>query len=111
MSRSNAMGVIGGGLIILAVFLTGTGFDFNSEALDSTPLLILFLAGLGVALFLLMGKRTIAAYCAIAALTLSLVMIVELVRADAFDLTVQIVVLIIGVILALMGSLVHSRES
>jgi hypothetical protein len=110
MTRNNALGVIGGGLIVLAVFLTGTGFDLNTSALKDTTSLVLFLAGLGVALCLIVGMRTLAAYCAVAATTLALVEVINLLRADTIEFTVRIVVLIIGVLLALMASVGRKPE-
>lgn len=104
MSRNTTLGVIGGGLIVLAVFLAGSGFDFNGSALDSTTNLVLFLAGLFVALLLIMGKRHLASYAAVAAATIAVIWVVDLLRGDGFEFTVKLVALIIGVILSLMAT-------
>ncbi len=104
MSRNNTMGVVGGLLIILASFLVGSGFDFNSSTLDDTTTLVLFIAGLGVVVFLLMSRHNLATYAAVAAATIALIWIIEMFRADAVDLTVKLVVLIVGVVLALLAT-------
>jgi uncharacterized membrane protein len=95
-------------MIVVAAFLTGTGFDFNSHALDNTTLLVLFLAGLFVALLCVLGKPALAAYAAGAATTIALIWVIDLVKSDA-DFTVQLVVLIIGVLLALMATISNRR--
>lgn len=104
MSRNNLLGIIGGALIILAAFLTGTGFEFNSNALDSTIPLVLAIAGAGVIVFLLINQALLASYCGIAALTLGAVWVVDLVRASALEFSVQLAALVVGVILALIAT-------
>lgn len=104
MSRNNVLGILGGGLIILAAFLTGTGFEFNSNALDSTMLLVLAIAGAAVVVFLLINQPLLASYGAVAALTLGVVMVVDLVRADALEFSVQLAALVLGIILALIAT-------
>ena len=108
MSRNSSLGVIGGALIVVAAFLTGSGFDFNKNALDITTLLVLFLAGIFIAVFCLLGKPALAAYPTGAAATIAVIWVIDLVKSDA-DFTVQLVVLIIGVILALMGTISNRR--
>jgi len=108
MNRNTSLGVIGGAMIVVAAFLTGTGFDFNSNALENTVLLVLFLAGLFVALLCVLGKPALAAYPAGAAATIALIWVIDLVKNDT-DFTVQLVVLIIGVLLALMATISNRR--
>jgi hypothetical protein len=105
LTRRTYLGLIGGALIVLGVFLTGTGVNFDTKALNITSGLLLFIAGLGVMVFARLGRRTLAAYFAIAATTLGLLMVVELLRAGALDLTVKLVVVVVGIALALMASL------
>ena len=105
LTRRTYLGLIGGGLIMLAVFLTGTGLNFDNKALNVTQSLLLFITGLGVMVFARLGRRTMAAYSAIAATTLGLVLVIDLLRAGALDLTVKLVVLVVGIVLALMASI------
>ncbi len=109
MSKLAAFGVIGGGLIAVAAFLTGTGLKFDGEALGNTLPLVLFVAGIAVILFTLVGMSTLAAYSAGAATGLFLVEVVDLVRAEEFEFTVKIVVLLAGVVLALLSTIPTSR--
>jgi hypothetical protein len=105
LTRRTYLGLAGGALIMLAVFLTGTGVNFDSKALNNTASLLLFVAGLGVLVFARLGRRTLAAYSAVAATTLGLMLVIDLLRAGALDLTVKLVVLVVGVVLALMSSI------
>jgi hypothetical protein len=111
MSRNNLLGIIGGGLIVLAAFLTGDGFEFNSDALDSTMLLILAIAGAGVVVFLLINQPLLASYCAVAAMTIAVIDVVELVRADLLEFTVQLGALVLGVILALVATVARKKAA
>ena len=104
MSRKN-IGVIGGLLIAFAVLLTGTGLNFGTESLKGTTSLVLFVVGLGVALLLILGNRLYASYCAIAASTITVIMVVDMLRGSGFSLSVKLVVLVIGVVLALYSTL------
>lgn len=104
MSRNNSMGVLGGALIIIASLMVGTGFDFSSDNLKSNVMLVLCLAGIGVVVFLLMGRHNAATYSAVAAATIAVIMILDLLRTDGVDLSIQIVLLVIGVILALIAT-------
>ncbi len=105
MTRRTYLGLIGGALIMLAVFLTGTGVNFDTKALNVTGNLLLFIAGLGVMVWARMGRRTLVAYSAVAATTLGLVVVMDLLRAGTLDLTVKLVVLVVGIVLALMASI------
>ena len=105
LTRRTYLGLIGGALIMIAVFLTGTGVNFDTKALNVTTGLLLFIAGLGVFVFARLGRRTLAAYCAVAATTLGLLLVIELLRAGALDLTVKLVMLVVGIALALTASL------
>jgi hypothetical protein len=104
MSRRN-MGIIGGVLIAVAALLTGTGFNFASASLKDTTSLVLFLVGLGVAIFLMMGNRVWASYCAIAATTITVIYVIDMFRGNGLDFSVKLVLLVIGVILALIATL------
>jgi drug/metabolite transporter (DMT)-like permease len=105
MTKRTYWGLFGGSLIMLEVFLTGNGLNFDSKALNTTGNLLLFIAGLGVVAFARLGRRTLVAYSAIAATTLGLVIVIDMLRAGTLDLTVKLVALVVGIVLALMASI------
>ena len=105
LTRRTYFGITGGILIMLSVFLTAEGTEFNTEALNDTAHLLLFVAGIGVLVFARIGRRTLCAYSAIAATTLGTLMVIDLLRAGTLDLTVMLVALIGGLTLALMSSI------
>lgn len=105
LTRRTYFGITGGVLIMLSVFLTAEGAEFDTEALNATENLLLFVAGIGVLVFARIGRRTLAAYSAIAATTLGTLLVVNLLRAGTLDLTVKLVALIGGLTLALMASI------
>jgi hypothetical protein len=105
MTRRTYWGLMGGALIMLEVFLTGNGLNFDSKALNSTQNLLLFIAGMGVLTFARLGRRTLVAYSAVSATTLGLIIVIDLLRAGTLDLTFKLVVLVVGIVLALMASI------
>lgn len=104
MSRNKILGVIGGVLIAISVFFDGNTATFTSGAFDSTVNLVLFLAGLAIILFLMIGNGTWAAYSTIAATTLALVAIIGMLRDGNFSFSVGFIVLLVGVVLALIAT-------
>ena len=104
MSRKN-FGIIGGLLIAFAVLLTGTGLNFATDSLKGTTSLVLFVVGLGVALLMIFGDRVYASYCAIAASTIATIYVIDLLRGSGFTLSIKLVVLVVGVVLALYATL------
>jgi hypothetical protein len=104
MSRKN-FGVVGGLLIAFAVLLTGTGLNFATDSLKGTTSLVLFVVGLAVALLLIFGNRVYASYCAIAASTITTIYLIDLLRGPGFTLSIKLVVLVVGVVLALYSTL------
>jgi uncharacterized membrane protein YjgN (DUF898 family) len=104
MSRKN-MGILGGVLIAAAALLTGSGLNFGTESLKNTTSLVLFLVGLGVAILLILGNRLYASYCAIAAMTIAVIIVIDLLRGSGLDLSVKLVALVVGVGLALFSTL------
>ena len=103
------LGVIGGILIALAVFLTGTTITFSGAAIKETVPLILFIAALAVIAFSLMSNRTATGYAAMVAATIALIQLVEMVRGGSIDFSVRLVVLLVGVVLALIASVTSRR--
>ncbi len=109
MKKNNQLGVIGGVMIALAALLTGTGFDFSSSNLKDPMLLVLFASGVGVVVFILMGNWRWASHSTIAAATIALIWILSLFMNGGSDLSVRLVILVIGVILAWMVTVGRRR--
>ncbi len=108
-SNNRQFGIIGGVLIALAALMTGSGFSISTSALGNAGTLVLFAAGIGVIVFLLTGNLNWAVYSAIAAATLALIEVLALVMDNA-DVTLRLVVLVVGVILALLATTWHHRR-
>jgi hypothetical protein len=104
MQSNKVLGVIGGILIAVTVFLTGNTITFSSDAITKTAPLILFIAGLAVIAFSLMGKSTATGYAAMVAATIALIQLVDLLRSDSIEISVRLVLLLVGVVLALIAS-------
>lgn len=109
--RSNArqLGIVGGILIAISALMVGTGFDFDTAGLKYPETLVLFAAGLGVIFFLLAGKMTWAIYSTIAAATIALIWVLGLIMVDGTEITLKLVILVIGVILALLATTWNRR--
>ncbi|WP_291378499.1 hypothetical protein [Demequina sp.] len=110
MKSNTVLGVIGGILIAIAVFLTGDTIKFSGEAIKDTMSFILFIAALAIIAFSVMNSRTLTSYAAIVAATIVLIWFVELVRNDALDFSVRLILLLVGVVLALFASLGSRRN-
>jgi hypothetical protein len=108
VKQSRQLGIIGGILIAISALLVGTGFDFATDGLGHPTTLVLFAAGLGVIFFLLAGKMPWAIYSTIAAATIALIWILGIIM-DSADITLQLVLLVIGVILALLATTWNRR--
>ena len=109
MKRNSQLGILGGIMIALAALMTGNGFAFASANLKSAELLVLFAAGVGVIVFILMHNFAWASYSAIAAATIALIWIVSLFGSNGGDLSVRLVILVIGAILALIATVSRRR--
>jgi hypothetical protein len=109
VKQSRQLGIIGGILIAIAALLVGTGFDFDTAGLKNPETLVLFAAGLGVIFFLLAGQMPWAIYSTIAAATIALIWILGLIMVDGTEITLKLVLLVIGVILALLATTWHRR--
>ncbi len=104
MKSNLFLGVIGGILIAISVFLTGTTISFSGSALEETVPLILFIAALAVIAFSIMKKRTATGYAAMVAATIALIQLVDMLRDGSLDFSVRLVLLVLGVVLALIAS-------
>jgi uncharacterized membrane protein len=103
--RSNSLlGVIGGVLIAVTVFLTGNTITFTSSAWKDTTAFVLLIAGIAVIIFSLAGNRIGTGYAAMVAGTIALIEVVTLIRANDLNLSVRLILLLIGVILAFVAS-------
>jgi hypothetical protein len=107
--RNRQLGIIGGVLIALAALMTGTGFKISTAGLGTSYTLVLFAAGIGVIIFLLTGRLNWAVYATIAAATIALVEVLSLIM-DGTDVTLRLVILVVGVILALLATTWNHRR-
>ncbi len=110
MQSNRILGVIGGILIAVTVFLTGTTITFSGAAIKETVPLILFIAALAVIVFSLMGNPTATGYAAMVAATIALIQLVELLRSDSIEMSVRLILLLVGVALALIASFSRRRR-
>ncbi len=108
-SKNRQLGIIGGILVALAALMTGSGFNLSTSGLSTAATLVLFTAGIGIIVFLLSGKLNWAVYATIAAATFALIGVLELVM-DSADVTLRLVILVVGVILALLATTWHHRR-
>jgi len=109
MKGNSVLGVIGGILIALSVFLTGNTLTFSGAAIKETVPLILLIAALAVIAFSVMKNRTATGYAAMVAATIALIQLVDMLRNGSFEFSVRLALLVVGVILALISSLGHRK--
>ncbi len=109
MSRNATLGLIGGILIAVTVFLSGNTITFSGDALKDTTALIILVAGIAVAAFSVGGNRLAASYAATVAGAFALRDVIELLRNDPGSIKVQLVVLVVGVIMGLVASVGRRR--
>jgi len=108
-SRNRELGIVGGVLIAIAALMTGSGLTLSTAGLGTAATLVLFAAGIGVIVFLLTGRLNWAVYATIAAATFALIDVLALVM-DGAQVTLRLVVLVVGVILALLATTWHHRR-
>lgn len=109
MGSNRILGTIGGILIAVSVFLTGNTITFTGDAIKPTVALVLFIAGLAVIAFSLMANRLATGYAAMVAATIALIAFVDLLRSDNIEISVKLIVLLVGVALALVASFGRRR--
>ncbi len=100
MRRSSVLGVIGGILIAVTVFLSGNTITFTSSAWKDTTAFVLLAAGIAVIIFSLGGNRIGTGYAAMVAGTIALIEVVDLIRDSNLDFSVRLILLVVGVLLA-----------
>jgi len=110
MKSNTALGVIGGILIALSVFLTGNTITFSGAAVKATVPLILFIAALAIIAFSVMKNRVATSYAAIVAATIALIQLVDMLRDGSLDFSVGLILLVVGVALALFSSLGNRKR-
>ena len=104
MIQRIVLGILGGALIVLSVFMVGNSVEFDSAAVEGGAPWVVLSAGALVALFALVGGRTLMAFGAGAAAAIAAVEIVDAARADDFEVTARLVVLVAGALAALVAS-------
>jgi hypothetical protein len=109
MRSNSVLGVIGGILIAVTVFLTGNTITFTASAWQDTTAFVLLLAGIAVIIFSLMGNRLGTGYSAMVAGTIALIEVVTLIRAHDLNFSVRLILLVVGVILAFAASFGRRR--
>lgn len=109
MRSNKVLGIIGGALIAVSVFLTGNTITFSGSALKATEPLILFIAAIAIIVLSVIGNRVATGYAAMVATTIALIWLVDMIRNDAFELSVRLVLLLVGVVLALIASVGRAR--
>ncbi len=110
MRRDSTLGVIGGVLIAVTIFLSGNTITFSAEAWKGTTALVLLAAGIAVIIFSLGGNRVATGYAATVAGTIALIQVVDLIRDDNFDFSARLIVLVIGVVLAFAAAWGRNRS-
>ena len=93
MSRNSTLGLIGGVLIAVTVFLSGNTITFSGDALKATESIVLFAAGIAVIAFSLGGNREGTGYAATVAGTFALVQVINVIRYSSYAIDVRLVVL------------------
>jgi cytochrome c oxidase subunit IV len=109
MRNNSVLGVIGGIMIAVTVFLSGNTITFDSEAWSDTTALVLLAAGIAVIIFSLAGNRVATGYAAMVAGTIALIQVVDLIRDSNLDFSARLIVLVVGVILAFAASFSRRR--
>jgi hypothetical protein len=111
MRNHSLLGVIGGVLIAVTVFLSGNTITFTSSAWKDTNKFVLLVAGIAVIIFSLMGNRIATGYAAMVAGTIALLEVVDLIRAHDLNFSVRLILLLVGVILAFAASVGRRRSA
>ena len=110
MIQRMVLGILGGALIVLSVFMVGNSVELDSDALDGGAPWVVLSAGAAVALFALVGVRTLMAFGAGAAAAVAAIEIVDAARADDFEVTARLVLLVAGALAALVASFARRKK-
>ncbi|HEX7589945.1 MAG TPA: hypothetical protein VF362_03090 [Demequinaceae bacterium] len=104
MIQRIVLGILGGALIVLSVFTVGNSVAFDKGVPDSGAAWVVLSAGALVALFAIVGVRTLIGFGAGAAAAVAATDIIDAVRAGDFTVTARLVVLVVGVLAALAAT-------
>jgi len=104
MIQRMVLGVLGGALIALSVFTVGNSVSFSSGVPDSGSAWVVLGAGAFVALFAIVGVRTLIGFGAGAAAAIAATEIIDAARASDFSVTARLVVLVAGIVAALAAT-------
>ena len=104
MIQRMVLGVLGGALIALSVFTVGSSVAFDSGVPDSGSAWVVLFAGALVALFSIVGVRTLIGFGAGAAAAVAATEIFDAARAGDFTVTARLVVLAAGILAALAAT-------
>ncbi len=104
MIQRIVLGILGGALIALSVFTVDNSVAFNSGALDSGAAWVVLSAGALVALFAIVGVRTLMGFGAGAAAAVAATEIIDAARAGDFTVTARLILLVVGVLAALAAT-------
>jgi hypothetical protein len=104
MIQRMVLGLIGGALIVLSVFLNGNTLAFSGAPTSGASWAILG-GGAIAALFSLFGVRTLMAFGAGAAAAIVAADVVDAARAGTFQVTTPLVVLTVGVLATLAATI------
>jgi hypothetical protein len=111
MIQRIVLGILGGALIVLSVFTVGDSVAFDKGVPDSSAAWVVLSAGAVVALFAIVGVRTLIGFGAGAAAAVAATEIVDAARAGDFTLTARLTVLVVGVLAALAATTGRRRKT
>ncbi|PKQ25200.1 MAG: hypothetical protein CVT64_11345 [Actinobacteria bacterium HGW-Actinobacteria-4] len=103
MSTNAILGTFGGILIALAVFINFGGVSWADGETATSISMVQFVAGIAIAVFLLLKRVTWALYFTITATTIGLILLIDVLRQGFDAISLGFVVTIAGVVLALVA--------
>jgi hypothetical protein len=110
MSTNAILGTFGGILIALAVFVNAGDIKLADGDLASSISMVQFVVGLAIAVFLLLKRVAWALYFAIAATTIGLILLIDVLRQGLDGISLSFVVTLAGVVLVIV-SLIGDRRN
>lgn len=103
MSTNAILGTFGGILIALAVFINFGDTSWADGELATSISMVQFVAGIAIAVFLLLKRVTWALYFAITATTIGLILLIDVLRQGFDGISLGFVVTLAGVVLVLVA--------
>ncbi len=111
MIQRMVLGVIGGALVVLSVFIDGDTVAFGDGVPDNGVSWTVLGAGVVAAVFAIVGVRTLIAFGSGAATAVASMQIVDAVRSGSFRPTASLVVLVVGVLATLAATIGRRRAT